>query len=64
MGGNELKTRTPMKKETSFNLLLIVFCVILIGFVLISTRMSDRASKRQTNKAQSNIPHSSDTRGH
>jgi preprotein translocase subunit SecG len=36
-----------MKTDTSMNLMLVVFCVILIGFVLLNTRMSEMLSKRQ-----------------
>lgn len=36
-----------MKTDTSMNLMLVVFCVILIGFVLLNARMSEALSKKQ-----------------
>ena len=36
-----------MKTDTSMNFMLVVFCVILIGFVLLNSRMSEAMSKRQ-----------------
>lgn len=36
-----------MKTDTSMNLMLVVFCVILIGFVLLNSRMSDTLNKKQ-----------------
>lgn len=36
-----------MKTDTSMNLMLVVFCVILIGFVLLNNRMSEALSKKQ-----------------
>ncbi|HLP19886.1 MAG TPA: hypothetical protein VK174_06270 [Chitinophagales bacterium] len=36
-----------MKTDTSMNLMLVVFCVILIGFVLLNARMSEVLYKKQ-----------------
>jgi len=36
-----------MKTDMSMNLMLVVFCVMLIGFVLLNSRMSDALNKRQ-----------------
>lgn len=36
-----------MKTDTSMNLMLVVFCVILIGFVLFNSRMSDKMDRKQ-----------------
>ena len=36
-----------MKTDTSMNLMLVVFCVILIGFVLLNSRMSESLNKKQ-----------------
>ena len=36
-----------MKADTSMNFMLVVFCVILIGFVLLNSRMSEAMGKRQ-----------------
>lgn len=36
-----------MKTDTSMNLMLVVFCVVLIGFVLLNSRMSEALSKKQ-----------------
>ncbi len=36
-----------MKTDTSMNLMLAVFCVVLIGFVLLNCRMSEALSKKQ-----------------
>jgi hypothetical protein len=36
-----------MKTDTSMNLMLVVFCVILIGFVLLNSRMSEALNKKQ-----------------
>jgi len=36
-----------MKTDTSMNFMLVVFCVILIGFVLLNSRMSEAMSKHQ-----------------
>ncbi len=36
-----------MKTDTSMNLMLVVFCVILIGFVFLNSRMSEAMSKKQ-----------------
>jgi preprotein translocase subunit SecG len=36
-----------MKTDTSMNLMLVVFCVILIGFVLLNTHMSETLGKKQ-----------------
>ena len=36
-----------MKTDTSMNLMLVVFCVILIGFVMLNSRMSDALNKKQ-----------------
>jgi len=36
-----------MKTDTSMNVMLVVFCVILIGFVLLNNRMSETLCKKQ-----------------
>jgi len=36
-----------MKTDTSMNLMLVVFCVVLIGFVLLNARMSESLGKKQ-----------------
>jgi hypothetical protein len=36
-----------MKTDTSMNLMLVAFCVILIGFVLFNSRMSETLNKKQ-----------------
>lgn len=36
-----------MKTDTSMNLMLVVFCVILIGFVLINKHLSESLGKKQ-----------------
>lgn len=36
-----------MKTDTSMNLMLVVFCVILIGFVMLNNKMSDALNKKQ-----------------
>ncbi len=36
-----------MKTDTSMNLMLVVFCVVLIGFVLLNARMSETLYKKQ-----------------
>lgn len=41
-----------MKTDTSMNLMLVVFCVILIGFVLLNSKMS-----RELNQKQAEIEH-------
>jgi len=38
---------TNMKTDTSMNLMLVVFCVVLIGFVLLNSRMSEALGKKQ-----------------
>lgn len=37
-----------MKTDTSMNLMLVVFCVILIGFVVLNNRMSEALNKKQS----------------
>lgn len=44
-----------MKTDTSMNFLLVVFCVVLIGFVLLNRKMSNELNKRQAELQQSNI---------
>jgi preprotein translocase subunit SecG len=36
-----------MKTDTSMNLMLVVFCVVLIGFVLLNRKMNDSVNKKQ-----------------
>ena len=36
-----------MKTDTSMNLMLVVFCAVLIGFVLLNNRMSESLCKKQ-----------------
>lgn len=43
-----------MKTDTSMNFMLVVFCVILIGFVLLNSRMSEAMSKKQAEFEQHN----------
>ncbi len=35
-----------MKTDTSMNLMLVVFCIILIGFVLLNARLADAMVKK------------------
>lgn len=35
-----------MKTDTSMNVMLVVFCIVLIGFVLLNTRMADAMKKK------------------
>lgn len=44
-----------MKTDTSMNFLLVVFCVVLIGFVLLNRKMSNELNERQAELQQSNI---------
>lgn len=46
-----------MKTDTSMNLMLVVFCVILIGFVMLNSKMSDALNKKQ---ADLELRHSQD----
>ncbi|MBL0309969.1 MAG: hypothetical protein IPP77_09905 [Bacteroidetes bacterium] len=41
-----------MKTDTSMNLMLVVFCLILIGFVLFNSRMSNMMDKKQAELEQ------------
>jgi hypothetical protein len=41
-----------MKTDTSMNLMLVVFCVILIGFVLLNSRMCEAINKKQADYQQ------------
>lgn len=43
-----------MKTDTSMNFMLVVFCVILIGFVLLNSRLSDALNNKQA-EAQGKI---------
>ncbi|MFN8309754.1 MAG: hypothetical protein U0T73_14035 [Chitinophagales bacterium] len=36
-----------MKSDTSMNITLVVFCVILIGFVFFSSKMNEHNKARQ-----------------
>jgi hypothetical protein len=36
-----------MKTDTSMNLMLVVFCVVLIGFVLLNRKMSESLNHSQ-----------------
>lgn len=36
-----------MKTDTSMNVMLVVFCAVLIGFVLLNARMSESLCKKQ-----------------
>lgn len=36
-----------MKTDTSMNLMLVVFCVVLIGFVMLNACMSESLNKKQ-----------------
>ncbi len=36
-----------MKTDTSMNLMLVVFCVVLIGFVLLNRKMNDSLNRKQ-----------------
>ncbi|MBK7147581.1 MAG: hypothetical protein IPH78_01860 [Bacteroidetes bacterium] len=42
-----------MKTDTSMNLMLVVFCVILVGFVILNSRMTDSMNRNQANMQQS-----------
>ncbi|MDB5281746.1 MAG: hypothetical protein JWO06_821 [Bacteroidota bacterium] len=44
-----------MKTDTSMNLMLVVFCVILIGFVLLNSRMSESLNKKQAEFAKHSL---------
>lgn len=48
MGKNELKTENHMKTETKPNILLVVFCVLLIGFVLFIRHKPETATRKAT----------------
>lgn len=37
-----------MKTDTSMNLMLVVFCLILVGFVMLNSKMSDSINRRHT----------------
>ncbi|MFN8300182.1 MAG: hypothetical protein U0T75_13850 [Chitinophagales bacterium] len=37
-----------MKTDTSMNLMLIVFCLVLIGFVMLNGKLSHDLNKKQT----------------
>jgi len=41
-----------MKTDTSMNVMLVVFCVILIGFVLLNSRMCEAMNKKQAEAQQ------------
>ena len=41
-----------MKTDTSMNLMLVVFCIILIGFVLLNSRMCEAMNKKQVEYQQ------------
>ena len=42
------KENSPiMKTDTSMNVMLVVFCVILIGFVMLNSRMCEAMNKKQ-----------------
>ncbi len=45
-----------MKTDTSMNLMLVVFCVILVGFVLLNNQMSEALSKKQA-ELEHNVQH-------
>jgi hypothetical protein len=36
-----------MKTDTSTNLMLVVFCVVMIGFVIFSTKVSETLRAKQ-----------------
>lgn len=36
-----------MKTDTSMNVMLVVFCIVLIGFVLLNARMVDAMQKKE-----------------
>jgi len=36
-----------MKTDTSMNVMLVVFCIILVGFVLLNSKMNDAMQKKQ-----------------
>ncbi|MCS6934321.1 MAG: hypothetical protein NZM35_04110 [Chitinophagales bacterium] len=36
-----------MKTDTSMNLMLVVFCIVLAGFVILNSRMNEAISKKQ-----------------
>lgn len=41
-----------MKTDTSMNLMLIVFCIILVGFVILNSRMTDSMNRNQAKTEQ------------
>jgi hypothetical protein len=42
----------PMKSDTSLNLMLLVFCAALLGFVLLSNRLHHKLQVRQLQTEQ------------
>jgi D-alanyl-lipoteichoic acid acyltransferase DltB (MBOAT superfamily) len=36
-----------MKTDTSMNLMLVVFCMVMIGFVFFSKKLSDKIQEKQ-----------------
>ncbi len=44
-----------MKSETSLNFMLVVFCVALIGFVLLNGKIADTLGKKQAALEQSKV---------
>lgn len=36
-----------MKTDTSMNVMLVVFCILLVGFVLFNSKMNDAMQKKQ-----------------
>ncbi len=44
-----------MKTDTSMNLMLVVFCVVLIGFVILNRKMSESLNKKQAGVEQTQV---------
>lgn len=42
----------PMKKNDTINFLFLVLCVLLLGFVYLSTKMPERTTIQKSNVAQ------------
>lgn len=45
-----------MKTDTSMNLMLVAFCIVLMGFVFLNSRMSESINKKQHALEQQHSP--------
>lgn len=45
-----------MKTDSSMNLMLVVFCIILIGFVFLNSRMCEALNKKQAEFEKREMP--------